>query len=75
MKKNGVICLVSMFPSWVMVLKLPKKAHFFQFCANLSKKSKSIKVIYIIATRNNIKRKTPIFFNLRNYVEKQCNGP
>ena len=23
--KNVVICLVSMFPSWAMVLKLPKK--------------------------------------------------
>ena len=27
--KNGTICLVSMFPSWVMVLKLSKKVHFF----------------------------------------------
>ena len=45
-EKNGVICLVSMFPSWVMVLKLSKKVHFLQFCADLSKKSKSIKAIY-----------------------------
>ena len=44
-EKNGVICLVSMFPSWVMVLKLSKKVHFLQFCADLSKKSKSIKAI------------------------------
>ena len=50
MKKNGVICLVSMFPSWVMVLKLSKKVHFLQFCADLSKKSKSIKAIYIYAS-------------------------
>ena len=28
-EKNGVICLVSMFPSWVMVLKLSKKNAFF----------------------------------------------
>ena len=28
-----------------MVLKLPKKAHFLQICDDLSKKSKSIKVI------------------------------
>ena len=48
--KNGVICLVSMFPSWVMVLKLSKKVHFLQFCADLSKKSKSIKAIYIYAS-------------------------
>ena len=49
-EKNGVICLVSMFPSWIMVLKLSKKVHFLQFCADLSKKSKSIKVIYIYAS-------------------------
>ena len=47
---NEVICLVSMFPSWVMVLKLSKKVHFLQFCADLSKKSKSIKAIYIYAS-------------------------
>ena len=39
-----------MFPSWVMVLKLSKKVHFLQFCADLSKKSKSIKEIYIYAS-------------------------
>ena len=47
--KNGVICLVSMFPSWVMVRKLPKKVHFSQFCADLSIKSKSVKAICIYA--------------------------
>ena len=50
MKKNQVICLVSMFSSWIMVLKLPKKVKFLQFCADLSKKSKSIKAIYIYAS-------------------------
>ena len=49
-RKNGVICLVPMFPSWVMVLKLSKKVHFLRFCADLSKKSKSIKEIYIYAS-------------------------
>ena len=44
--KKGVISLVFMFPSWVMVFKLSKKVHFLQFCADLSKKSKSIKAIY-----------------------------
>ena len=39
-EKNGAICLVSMFPSWVMVLKLPE----------FSKKSNSIKSIYIYAS-------------------------
>ena len=30
-----------------MVLKLPKIVHFWQICADLSKKSKSIKAIYL----------------------------
>ena len=30
-EKNGVICLVSIFPSWVMVLKLSKEVHFCNF--------------------------------------------
>ena len=50
--KNGVICLVSIFPSWVMVLKLPKKVQFLQFCANLSKKFKSVRAIYIYASES-----------------------
>ena len=32
-----------------MVLELSKIAHFLQFCADLSKKSKSIKGVYIYA--------------------------
>ena len=48
-EKNGVISLVSMFPPWYLVLKLSKKVHFLQFCADLSKKSKNIKAIYIYA--------------------------
>ena len=47
--KNGVICLVSMLSSRVMVLKLSGRVHFLQFCAELSKKSKPIKAIYIFA--------------------------
>ena len=53
-EKNGVICLVSMFPSWVMVHQLSKKVHFLQFCADLSKKSKSIKAIYIYASESSL---------------------
>ena len=34
----------------VPFLKLSKKVHFLQFCADLSKKSKSIKAIYIYAS-------------------------
>ena len=48
--KNGVICLSSIFPSTVMVLKLSKNMYFLQFCADLSKKSKYIKAIYIYAS-------------------------
>ena len=42
-EKIGIICLVSMFPSCVKVLKLSKKVHFLQFCADFSKKPKSVK--------------------------------
>ena len=48
-EKNGVICLVSMFHSWVKVLKFSKKVYFLQFCTDLNKKSRSIKAIYIYA--------------------------
>ena len=44
--RNEVICLISMFPSWVMVLKLL----CLQFFGGLSKKSKSVKAIYIYAS-------------------------
>ena len=46
-EKNEVFCLVSFFPSWVMVLNLLKIVHFGQICADLSKKSKSMKAIYL----------------------------
>ena len=46
---NGIVFLVSMFPSWVMVCKLSKKVHFLQFCSALSRKFKSVKAIYINA--------------------------
>ena len=46
--KKGVISLVSMFLSRVIVLKLSKKVILFlQFYADLSKKSKYVKAIYI----------------------------
>ena len=35
-----------------MVLKLPKKVYFLQFRADLSKNSKSVKVIYIYASES-----------------------
>ena len=42
-EKIGVICLVSMFPMWVMVCNLSKKVHFLQFL-------KSVETIYIYAS-------------------------
>ena len=48
--KDGIISLVSMLPSWVSVHKLSKKVHFFQFRADFSKKSKSVKAIYKYAS-------------------------
>ena len=39
-----------MLRSRVMVIRLSKKVHFWQFCADLSRKSKSIKAIYIYAS-------------------------
>ena len=51
-EKIGVICLVSVFPTWFMVCKLSKKVHFLQFCADLSKKSKSVEAIYIYASES-----------------------
>ena len=50
-EKNGVICLVSMFSSWVIVLKLSKKVHLLQYCADFSKKTKPVKAIYIYASK------------------------
>ena len=41
-----------MIPSRVMVCKLSRKGHFLQFCADLSKKSKSVKAIYIYASES-----------------------
>ena len=45
--KNGAICVVFMFPSWIMILKLSKKVHFFNFVLTSAKKSKYVKAIYI----------------------------
>ena len=50
-RENGVICVVFKFPSWVVVLKLSNKVQSLQFCADLSKKSKCVKAIYIYASK------------------------
>ena len=41
-----------LFYSWFMVLKLLKIVHFLKICADLSKKSKSIKVINLYSSEN-----------------------
>ena len=51
-EKNGVICLVSMFSSWVMVLKLSKKWYFLELCADLSRKPNSVKTFYMYASES-----------------------
>ena len=45
-QKNGVICLVSLYPSLVTILKLAKIVHFLKIRDDL-KKSESIKAIYL----------------------------
>ena len=41
-----------MLPSWVIVLKLSKNVQLLQFCADLSKKPNSVKVIYLYASES-----------------------
>ena len=53
-----------MFPSWVVVLKLFKKVYFLQFRADLSKKSKSIKAVYICIWKVSLRTFRKWFFFL-----------
>ena len=41
-EKNGVICLVYLFPSWVVILTLTEIVSLLQFCTDVSKKSKFV---------------------------------
>ena len=43
--KNGVIFPVFFINTWVMVLKLSKIVQFLKICADLLRKSKSIKAL------------------------------
>ena len=36
-EKSGVICVVSIFPSWLMILKLSEKVHFLNFVLTSAK--------------------------------------
>ena len=49
-ENDGVICLFICFLSELWSLNCPKKCNFMQFCTNISKKSKSVKAIYIYAS-------------------------
>ena len=51
MKKMELFIHFPCLPSDLWSLKLSKKVHFLRFCADLSKKSKSAKEIYIHATK------------------------
>ena len=42
-EKNGVVCVVFIFPSWVMIFKLSRKVRFFKFVLNSAKKPKMLK--------------------------------
>ena len=80
--KNGVICLFSSFSSWVMVFKSPKIVHFSQICADLSKKSKSVKAIYLCPSEipHHALSENSMFYRvwailhkiLRNEITKKC---
>ena len=52
MKKNGVISVVFISPSWFMVLKLLKIVSFLHFFAAVSIKSKAVIAIYIYASES-----------------------
>ena len=51
-RRNGFIYLVSMFPSRFIVLKLSEKVRFWQFCADLNKKTNYVQVIFIYASES-----------------------
>ena len=51
-KKNGVISVVFISPSWFMVLKSSNIVSLLQFFADISKKSKAAIAIYIYASES-----------------------
>ena len=51
-KKMGAICLASVLPSSVVILKLSKKVYFLQFCADRRYKPESVKAIYIYGSES-----------------------
>ena len=51
-EKNGVICLAFFFPSWVLVLILPKLCRFCNFLLMSVKKSKAVIAIHVYASES-----------------------
>ena len=51
-EKNGVIYLVSFFPSWVLVLKLPKIVHFCKFVLTSARNLNLLKQFIYIHLKN-----------------------
>ena len=68
--KNGIICLVFFFSSWVIVLNCQKKImHFLQICADRSKKSNFINAIYLYPferPQHALSEKIVFYMGLRN---------
>ena len=71
--ENRFICAFSMFFSWVMVLKLSKKVNFGP---DLSKKSKSVKAIYIHASTSSkytLWENVMVYLGLNHHLWDICN--
>ena len=71
-EKNGVIWVFFMFPSWVMILKLSKKVHFFNFVLTLAKKSKYVKAIDIYASETSryaVSEKVIVYYAMTSCFE------
>ena len=51
-EKNGVICLVFLFPCWLIVLILPRIVSLSQFFADISKNYKAVIAIYVYASES-----------------------
>ena len=79
--KFRYFCLVSFFLFSVMLLKIPKIAHFLQIFADPSKKSKIIKTIYSYLSERPHHSKNSNFIDvsptvhvemMRNTISKKC---
>ena len=64
--KNWPICLISLFPSWVMICKLSKKRAFFTILADFRKKSKSVNAVYISASESSLSENAVVYRSLRH---------